>query len=215
MTRINLVKYGFIRTPDGDFSDDGSRFQAYQVGRVQITKCVADGEAYIDGAIPEGKLPWETYSKLPHYPAIHKLNGVFASTLTEDDIQELYEACQAYEVEYTKAENSIVYPTLEEIRDKAVKLTAKSLLELSKIEQLLSKYALEAATKFSPYEWKQVQEYVKHLMADVKKFNPETYPQTILGQQFSFTFVKPDYEMNASYWFKYLKELFEKYCMIT
>ena len=212
MTRINLVKYGFVRDAANDFSDDGTRFQTYRVGRIQVTKCVSNGEAYIDGDIEfGGKLPWEIYSKLPHYSAIHKLNGVTLSTLTEDDLQELYEACQAFEVEYTNAENSIVYPTLEEIREKAVKLTAKSLLELSKIEQLLAKYALEAATKFSPYEWKQVQEYTKHLMADVKKFNPDTYPQTILGQQFSFTFVKPDYEMNSSYWFKYLKELFEKY----
>ena len=213
MTRINLVKYGFVRTPEDDFSDDGSRFYTFRVGRVQVTKCVSDGEAYIDGDIDKGTLPWDVYSKLPHYPAIHKLNGVTVSTLTEDDIQELYEACQAYEVEYATAENSIKYPTLEEIQEKAVKLTAKSLLELSKIEQLLSKYALEAATRFSPYEWKQVQEYTKHLMADVQRFNPETYPQTILGQQFSFTFVKPDYEMKESYWFTSLRDLFAKYCM--
>ena len=152
-------------------------------------------------------------SKLPHYPAVHKLNGVTVSTLTEDDLQELYEACQAYEVEYTNAENSIKYPTLEEIQEKAVKLTAKSLLELSKIESLMSKYALEAAAKFSPYEWKTLQEYTKNLMADVKRHDPEAYPQTILGQQFSFTFVKSDYEMKESYWFTSLRDLFAKYCM--
>ena len=213
MTRINLVKYGFVRTPEDDFSDDGSRFQAYRVGRVQVTKCVSDGEAYIDGDIDRGTLPWDVYSKLSHYPAVHKLNGVTLSALTEDDIQELYEACQAYEVEYTNAENSIVYPTLKEIQDKAVMLTAKSTLELSKIDMLLGKYALEAATRFSPYEWKQVQEYTKQLMAAVNKFNPDTYPQTILGQQFSFTFVKPDYEMKESYWFTSLRDLFAKYCM--
>ena len=213
MTRINLVKYGFVRDAAEDFSDDGNRFQAYRVGRVQVTKLVSDGEAYIDGDIDRGTLPWDIYSKLPHYPAVHKLNGVTVSTLTEDDIQELYEACQAYEVEYANAENSIKYPTLEEIQDKAVKLTAKSLLELSKIENLMSKYALEAAAKFSSYEWKTLQEYTKHLMADAQRFNPETYPQTIVGQQFSFTFVKPDYETKESYWFTSLKDLFTKYCM--
>ena len=213
MTRINLVKYGFVRDAAEDFSDDGSRFQAYRVGRVQVTKCVSDGEAYIDGDIDRGTLPWDVYSKLPHYSAIHKLNGVTIATLTEDDIQELYEACQAYEVEYTNAENSIKYPTLEEIQEKAVKLTAKSILELSKIESLMSKYALEAATKFSPYEWKTLQEYTKNLMADVKRHDPEAYPQTILGQQFSFTFVKPEYDMKESYWFTSLRDLFAKHCM--
>ena len=213
MTRINLVKYGFVRDAAEDFSDDGNRFQCYRVGRVLVTKLVSDGDAYIDGDINDGTLPYEVYSKLPHYPAVHKLNGVTIATLTEDDIQELYEACQAYEVEYTNAENSIKYPTLEEIQEKAVKLTAKSLLELSKIESLMSKYALEAATKFSPYEWKTLQEYTKNLMADVKRHDPEAYPQTILGQQFSFTFVKPDYDMKESYWFTSLRDLFAKYCM--
>ena len=213
MTRINLVKYGFVRTHEDDFSDDGNRFQCYRVGRVQVTKLVSDGEAYIDGDIDRGTLPWDIYSKLPHYPAVHKLNGVTLSTMTEADIQEFYEACQAYEVEYKSAENSIKYPTLEEIQAKAVKLTAKSILELSKIESLMSKYALEATTKFSPYEWKTLQEYTKNLMADVKRHDPDTYPQTIVGQQFSFTFVKPDYGMKENYWFTSLRDLFAKYCM--
>ena len=213
MTRINLVKYGFVRDAAEDFSDDGNRFQAYRVGRVRVTKLVSDGEAYIDGDINDGKLPYEVYSKLPHYSAVSRLNGVSVASLTEDDIQKLYEDCQAYGVEYTNAENSIEYPTLEEIQEKAVKVTAKSLLELSKVESLLSKYAVEAAAKFSPYEWKTVQEYVKHLMADVKRFDPETFPQAIVGEQYSFNFVKPEYNMQESYWFTYLRDLFAKYCM--
>ena len=213
MTRINLVKYGFVRDAAEDFSDDGSRFQCYRVGRVRVTKLVADGQAYIDGDIRDGKLPYEVYQKLPHYPFLGKLNGVPTAAVNEDDLQELYEACQAYEIEYTNAENSIVYPTLEEIQEKAVKVTAKSLLELSKIESLLSKYAVEAAAKFSPYEWKTVQEYVKHLMADVKRFDPETFPQNIVGEQYSFNFVKPEYNMQESYWFQYLRDLFAKYNM--
>ena len=213
MTRINLVKYGFVRDAAEDFSDDGSRFQCYRVGRVRVTKLVADGQAYIDGDIRDGKLPYEVYRKLPHYPFLGKLNGVPTAAVTEDDLQELYEACQAYEIEYTNAENSIVYPTLEEIQEKAVKVTAKSLLELSKVESLLSKYAVEAAARFSPYEWKTVQEYVKHMMADVKRFDPETFPQTIVGEQYSFNFVKPEYNMQESYWFTYFRDLFAKYCM--
>ena len=85
MTRINLVKYGFVRDAAEDFSDDGSRFQAYRVGRVQVTKCVSDGEAYIDGDIDRGALPWDVYSKLPHYSAIHKLNGVTIAYQLRDD----------------------------------------------------------------------------------------------------------------------------------
>lgn len=213
MKKIMLTKYGFVRDPASDFSDDGARFQAYKVGRVRVTKLVSDGEAFIDGDICGSKLPYEVYSKLPHYPMLGKLNGVSTAAITEDDLQELYENCLAYEQEYTNAENSIQYPTLKELQDKAVLISAKRLLELAKIEDLLSKYAVEAAVKFSPYEWKQAQEYLKHMMTDLKQYNPETYPQTILGQSQSFTFVKPDYKMEESYWFKSLKELFEKYGM--
>lgn len=211
MTRINLVKYGFVRDAAEDFSDDGNRFQAYKVGRVRVTKLVSDGEAYIDGDINDGKLPYDVYSKLPHYKAIGELNGVSLASLTEDDIQKLYEACQAYEVEYTNAENSIKYPTLDEIRDKASRITNHRMLELSKIENRLNRNMREAITEFSTYEWKELQEYFNNLAKATRHFNTATYPQTILGQSFSFTFVKPDYEMGASYWFQRLNELFDKY----
>ena len=211
MTRINLVKYGFVRDAANDFSDDGSRFYAFRVGRVQVTKCVSDGEAFIDGSIDNGKLPWETYSKLPHYSAIHKLNGVFVSTLTEDDLQELYEACQAYEVEYTNAENSIQYPTLDELTQQCMRIYGKRLVEISTVEDLMRDHGFEAATKLSAYEWKYLQEYLKNLMGKLKQYDPATYPKSILGQAYSFSFVKPDNgELKDCYYYKWLVELFNK-----
>ena len=211
MTRINLVKYGFVRDAAEDFSDDGNRFQVYRVGKMRVTKLVSDGEAYIDGDIYDCRLPYEVYSKLPHYKAIGRLNGVSLASLTEDDIQKLYEDCQAYEVEYTNAANSIKYPSLEEIRDKASRLTNHAMLELSKIENRLSRNIREAITKFSTYEWKELQEYFNALVRDTQRYNVATYPQTIVGEQFSFTFVKPNYGMSESYWFTSLNKLFEKY----
>ena len=217
MTRINLVKYGFVRWPEEDFSDDGNHFTCYRAGKkVRASKLVSDGQAYlsISSDVGNGTLPYEVYQKLPHWSdANWKWNGVPVASLTEQDLEDFHFACIAYEREYEEAEAAIVYPTLEEIQDKAVKVTAKSLLELTTIEGLLAKYAVEAAVKFTPYEWKAVQEYIKYLMADVKRFDPETYPQTILGQQFSFTFVKPEYNMEESYWFQYLRDLFKRYCM--
>ena len=151
MTRINLVKYGFGRDAAEDFSDDGNRFQAYKVGRVRITKLVSDGEAYIDGGINDGKLPYEVYSKLPHYSAVGRLNGVSIASLTEDDLQKLYEDCQAYEIEYMNAENSIKYPTLEEIKNQCKLICAKRLVELSTVEDLMKEHCFEAAAMFSAY----------------------------------------------------------------
>lgn len=217
MKRINMIKYGFVRWPEEDFSDDGNHFTAYRAGKtVRVSKLVSDGQAYlsISSECGKGTLPFEVYSKLPHYhDANWKWNGVSVAGLTDKDLEDFYKACVLYEMEYVDTESRIKYPTLEEIKEKAVKLTAKSLLELSKIEMLLSKYGLEAAAKFSAYEWKQVQEYIKHLQADVVRFDPEAFPETIVGKSYSFDFVKPEYNMEESYWFTYLRDLFQKYCM--
>ena len=217
MQRINLTKYGFVRWPEKDCSDDGNRFTCYRAGnKVRVSKLVSEGSAYlsIDSQVGNGTLPYDVYSKLPHYhEATWAYNGVSVACLTDNSLKAFYNACVAYEKEYEEAEASIVYPTLEEIQDKAVKLTTKSLLELSKVEMLLSNHGLEAATKFTLLEWKNVQEYIKHLMADVKRFDPETFPQTVVGQQYSFNFVKPEYNAEESYWFIYLRDLFAKYNM--
>lgn len=217
MKKIMMTKYGFVRWPEEDFFDDGSHFTCYRAGKkVRVSKLVTDGQVYLSASssVGNGTLPYDTYSKLPHYQdALWKCNGVSVKNLTEQDLIDFYNACLAYEQEYEDAEASIKYPTLEEIQEKAVKVTAKSLVELTKVEMLLKNYGLEAIEKFSPYEWKTVQEYTKNLMAEVKRFDPETFPQTAVGKGGSFDFVKPDTYMQESYWFKSLKELFKKYCI--
>lgn len=217
MKKIMMTNYGFIRWPEKDFSDDGSRFTCYRAGKkVRVSKLISNGEAYlsIDTAVGNETLPYDVYSTLPHYKEANwKYNGVSLESLTDEDIQKFYEACVAYEKEYEEAEANIKYPTLEELQDKAVKVTAKSMLELSKVESLMAKYYMEAVAKFSPYEWKTVQEYTKNIMADVKRFNPEIFPQQIFGKASSFDFITSDAYLKESYWFSHLKELFTKYCM--
>lgn len=211
MKRINLVKYGFVRDIAEDFSDDGNRFQGYKVGRVVVTKLVSDGDAFIAGAINNGKLPYEVYSKLPHYSAVSRLNGVSVSTLTENDLQEFYEACQAYETEYTNAENSIQYPTLDELTQQCMRIYGKRLMELSTVEDLMKDHSFKAAAKLSVYEWKTLQEYIKNLMNKVNQYDPATYPQSIFGQACSFNFVRPDSSgLKDCYYYEWIVKLFNK-----
>jgi hypothetical protein len=214
MTRINLVKYGFVRWPEEDFSDDGNRFQTYKVGRVRVTKLVADGEAYIDGSINDGKLPFEIYSKLPHYKAIGKLNGVSVAWLTEDALQELYEDCQAYEVEYTNAENSIQYPTELELQHKCNHIQAKLIKEMSELEDLMGKHSIEAAAKLSTYEWRTLQEYLNSMLQKLSQHNPDKLIPNILGTARSFTFLQNREDTEPTYYYTYIKELFHKHSII-
>jgi hypothetical protein len=217
MKKIMMTKYGFVRRPEEDFSDDGNRFTCFRAGKnVRVSKLVADGQAYLsaDSSVGNRTLPYDVYSKLPHYhDAGWKWNGVSVASLTEQDLIDFYNACVAYEQEYEAAEASMVYPTLEELTAKAHKIVSHRLFEISKIENRLKKYTREAIEKFSSYEWKRVQDCTKSLMADVKKFDPDTYPQQILGTASSFNFIKSENDMDESYWFKSLKEIFEKYGM--
>lgn len=212
MKKIMLTKYGFVRDHASDFSDDGSRFQAYRVGRVRVTKLISDGQAYIDGDIRDGKLPYEVYSKLPHYVFCGKLNGVPAAAITDEDLQELYESCQAYDKEYTDAENSIQYPTLDEITEQCKKICAKRLIELDRVERLMKNHAFKAATLLSECEWKCLQEYIRSLVAQLNRYNCATYPQSILGQAYSFNFVRPDNRdlTGDSFYYNWIVELFKK-----
>ena len=101
MKRINLTKYGFVRWPGEDFSDDGNRFQCYRAGKkVRASKLVSDGQAYLSCSSDVGNytLPYEVYSKLPHYNAAQwKYNGVSVEDLTEQDLIDWYNACVEFE----------------------------------------------------------------------------------------------------------------------
>lgn len=218
MTRVNLIKYGFVRWPERDFTDDGSRFTCFKAGKnVEVTKLVADGDVYlsIDASVGNGTLPYDTYKTLPHYSdATWKYNGVAVEDLTDEDLKNFYDACIAYEQEYEAAEASIEYPTLEEIENKAKRIIAKRLLELDCVEIWLKEHCIGAITKFTTYEWAKVQDYTRNLLGDAGRYHLDTFPQTILGTSRSFDFVKPEYEMQDSFYYTYIREIFEKYDLI-
>jgi hypothetical protein len=211
MKKIMMAKYGFVRSPEDDFSDDGNRFQAYRVGRVRVTKLVADGQAYIDGDINDGKLPYEVYSKLPHYVFCGKLNGVPAAALTDEDLQELYESCQAYDKEYTDAENSIQYPTELELQHKCLRIQNKLTHEMHELETLIGEHAVEAAVKFSKWEWQRLQEHLTFMLQELSKYNPEKFIPSVLGTARSFTFLQNKEDTEPTYWYRSIKEMFQKY----
>ena len=123
MQKVNLSKYGFVRTPNEDFSDDGTRFYVYRVGRVRVSKATWNGQVFLAGRIDDGRtLDYDEYSKLPHYKAMDRLNGVSISSLTENDLIQLYNDCVEYEKEYTEAEKQVVFPTIEEIKEQCLKI---------------------------------------------------------------------------------------------
>ena len=209
MKKIMMAKYGFVRWPEEDFSDDGTAFLTFKVGeRVRVTKATYKGEAFIDADIQGTKLPYEVYSKLPHYSALSKLNGVSIDSLTDQDLFDLCEACLYYEKEYTDAENNIKMPTLEEIKEQCIRVQAKRIAEFAEVEAALGKYAAKLAMKLPAWQWKTIQEYLANLAAKRATFSPELYAPTILGSAQSIKFCKPDCsELDNCYYYNHLMSL--------
>lgn len=217
MTRINLVKYGFVRWPEEDFSDDGNHFTCYRAGKkIRVSKLVSDGEVYLsaDSNAGNGTLPYEVYSKLPHYQQSNwDYNGVQLTDLTEQDLKDLYNACLLYEQEYEEAEANIEYPSLEELKKQCELIQAKTLREMHELEKLIGEHAVEAAVKFSEWEWKETKRYLAEMLNKLSRFNPDKYPATIYKKAYSFDFIKPTYGELAkpSFYYEQIKKTFEKY----
>jgi hypothetical protein len=216
MKRVVLTKYGFIRFPEEDFHDDGNNFTCYKFvdDESHVSKFVDDGEAYLSIHV-NGKLPYEIYSTLPHYKrATWDFNGISVSSLTDALLQDFYKSCVEYEREYRAAEAAIQYPSLEDLTEKAYKVVGKKILELQKLEALVAKHVVGAAMLFSEYDWKRIRDCIQHLNAEIVRFDPTTYPSQIYKTETSFRFIKPEYEMEDSYWFRSIKEVFDKHELI-
>lgn len=217
MKRINLAKYGFVRWPEEDFSDDGNRFTCYRAGKaVRISKLVSDGRVYlsIDSSCGNGTLPHEIYSKLPYYrEANWTYNGVSLETLTEDDLQVFYEACISYEKAYEEAEANITYPTLKELTDQCTKLWDKCNTEYDTARKLIAEAVLAGTVvNLSEYEWKELKADLKTLMSAAVYYNPEEHPKKIINTSSSFDFVKPTYYhlANKSYYLEDIEKILSK-----
>lgn len=198
MKRINLVKYGFVRWPEEDFSDDGNRFTCFRAGKnVRVSKLVSDGEVYlsIGSTVGKGTLPHEVYCNLPNYnSASWKYNGVSIDSLTEQDLIDFYEACVNFEKEYEEAEANIVYPTMEEITAQCEKITAKAEAEYKQASQLVVNAVLDGTiVKLSDYEIKELKNSLATLKNAVNNYDPATCPQRLYRKSSSFDFVKPTY----------------------
>jgi hypothetical protein len=215
MKRINLTKYGFVRWPEEDFSDDGNRFQGYKAGKsVRVSKLVSEGQAYLScsSTVGNGTLPYEVYSKLPHYSvALWRYNGVSVDTLTDQDLIDFYNACVEFEKEYEEAEANIQYPTLEELTEQCEKLWVKCNTEYAEAQKIVSDSVITGDfLKLSKYQLDAIQRHLISLSNQVKNNNPKVRPQLLLGKSGSFGFMKPDlYELvNDSFEIRQIREIF-------
>lgn len=209
MKRIELQKFGFVRAPELDFSDDGNRFTCYTVGNVRVSKTTWNGEVFLAGRIEDSTVPWDIYSQLPHYKALDKLNGVSIEGLTEQDIKDLFNACVEYSKEYAEAKANLVYPTVEELKVQYQKIKDHNIKLYEEATKLLKDRALELlmSNSWRLSSLKHEYEVLKNRAnADVEKQAKDTY-----GSSWSFNVVKPtNRDLTDTYYLDELKEDIEK-----
>lgn len=138
MKRINLVNLGFTREPEKDFKDDGATFYCYSLGRLLITKAIGAGFLYLCAEMEDGKLYYDEYSQLPHYPGIRTLEEIPLSLVEKEDLVNFKKACVLYEKEYIEAESKIKEPTEEELAELYYRITEERKEELDMARKLIT-----------------------------------------------------------------------------
>jgi hypothetical protein len=207
MKRLNLTKFGFVRWPEEDFSDDGSHFTCYRAGnRVRVSKLISNGRVYlsIDSEVGNGTLPHEIYQKLPHYrDAEWKWNGVSFEDLTEQDVRDFYEACLAYEREYEEAEKTTVFPTQAEIETRCKIIKTIRAAEVEKINKFISDNIQRLLVTANQYTWSEIQRIYKNLLAESDKYEPNK-----IRKSESIRFCSDQCrQLSPSWWYERLVEL--------
>lgn len=90
-----LLKSGFVRNKEKDFSDDGSRFYCYMYNDIPCFLCKSDGLIYLTVKVNNMyELPYNIYSKLPHYESTEKYN-----MCEKVDINDFIQIITAYQKE--------------------------------------------------------------------------------------------------------------------
>lgn len=208
MQKVNLTKYGFVRAENEDFSDDGSRFYVYRVGkRVRVSKCTWNGQIFLSARIDDGRtLEYEEYSQLPHYKGLDRLNGVSISGLTEMDLIQLYNDCLAYEQEYNEAEKNIEFPTIEELKAQCLRIRAHYQKQLEEAKKLIEENAMKLLFS-EKYCVREIKSFYKTIEGRANGYDPNTYPQSIQNSVYGRDFVKPtNHDLTDTWYLDYIKK---------
>lgn len=215
MKKINLTKYGFIRTPEKDFTDDGNRFTCYSVGKVRVSKLVSNGDVYIDARINDCELHYYEYKDLPHCKDLSALNGVPLESISDEDLIKLYNDCIEYEKEYTQKSLELkkLNPSYETILSQLKSIQGARKKEL---DDIISKFDLISFSKLDSYSRDRFISYfntLKGLILDDDKIkataqydseNGNGYTRRNYSDQSLSNILMP------SYWYKECLELLQK-----
>ena len=171
--RLDFKKAGFMRDPQHDFKDDGSRFQAYiHRSGMPMTYTSYQGDAYI-ALRPDylGELNYKEYSKLPSYKDADIYNGVPKSSVDTAKLDQV--ATQLMDEYNTTVEElgSVSNDALEEIILQARKIAVEKYNNMVNIV----KNNFDTYLELDTYKSKKITEYLKELKRKANGFTIDNY----------------------------------------
>lgn len=164
----DFKKYGFVRTPEHDFSDDGNRFATYSYkDRIQITylnDTLRTGYIYISVHLDDIPLNFREVYNLPSYSKLYIYNGVKPE---EIDLPEYVKILDKFLAEADKK--------IDEVEDIDLDLYEECLTYEKDYDEdclslALGAIKLDKLFELGDYAYKNVREYIKSLKSRVKQW---------------------------------------------
>lgn len=164
----DFKKYGFVRTPEHDFSDDGNRFATYKYkNRIQISylnDTLRTGNIYISADFDEIPLNFDEVHTLPSYSKLYIYNGVKPE---EIDLPEYVKILDKFLAEADKK--------IEEVEDIDLDLYEEYLTYMKDYDEdclslALAAIKLDKLFDLREYYYTNVRKYVQSLKSKVKEW---------------------------------------------
>lgn len=212
---LNLAKYGFTRDASLDFTSCYKKYTGYTVGKVQVTRMVGTANCFgyklatitVKPALDD-RLPYNVYSKLPHYAGLKKLNNVRADKVTDADLTAFYNDCVEYEKEYDNAIASLKYPTAKEAEDKALLIAQHFAEQAALLELLLRPHIFQILSHKDSMRARSAIAYYRRICEsrdqyyDISKFTNSTF----LASAQSIEFIENDAPLTDTYCWDHLMD---------
>ena len=211
----SLQKYGFIRRPEDDFSDDGNRFRGYAYktdkGEMPVTYLKSNGQVYLTAALHhKDELSYEEYKNLPSYRDGDKYNGVSED---EVDVADFANICEKLIEEYAEAVIKLESVSSEKIEEACKKLEKAALDDYNRTLKLFRAVDPIKLLNASPYQLKSVKEYFQRAkeestsklerMSNSSERSKREFLRQVPGRISKF-------KNGESYWTKYIREFIEE-----
>lgn len=171
---LRLTSFGFIRSPQDDFTDDGSTFTCYRYPgldgmRVSVCKSTwSDDSYFIAARMERGDLIYAEYSALPCYKELDMLNDGCGEEYAKQHLPELIEAMKTYHKAYKEKVASLEPVTDEEILE--IYRNKYSRYYKEKVAEIKSKIDYRVL-RLDEWSVKNLSSYFKSLEGEVARYD--------------------------------------------